>query len=138
VSAENVQIVREILDGIARRDAEAVSARYHPEIELDQSENPVPGLKGVYHGIDGVRKWWRRWADSWEGIEYDDEELLDAGDQVVYLVARGRVRGRASSIEIGQDPFALVWTLRDGLVVRLKLYTDHHRALAAAGLTTSS
>jgi ketosteroid isomerase-like protein len=42
MSQENVEIVRQVFDAVARRDAKGVLALYDPNVELDQS--PTPSL----------------------------------------------------------------------------------------------
>ena len=55
-----------------------------------------------------------------------------AGDSVVVLTRyRGRGKGSGASVDtIG----AHLWTLRDGMVVRLEIYSSRKKALEAAGL----
>ena len=57
-----------------------------------------------------------RVARSMDNVEYDFDELIDAGDHVIAVVTR-RGRGRASGAEV-ELRVALVWTLRAGEVVR--------------------
>jgi hypothetical protein len=56
----------------------------------------------------------------------------DLGDRV-FMAVRNRMRGRASSIEVGADAFH-VYTLRDGKVVGMEFFMDRERARRAAGL----
>jgi ketosteroid isomerase-like protein len=60
--------------------------------------------------------------------------VLDAGDEVVAMVSHQRVWGRHSGIEIEMPPYALVFTLRDGKVVRWRSFADQESALEAVGL----
>jgi ketosteroid isomerase-like protein len=66
-------------------------------------------------------------------IEYGYEELIDAGEQVISVVTR-HARGRASGVEV-ERPFALLWTLREGKVIRVVWFLDRAEALEAAGLS---
>jgi ketosteroid isomerase-like protein len=138
MSQENVEIVREVIEAADRRDAEAAFAHYAPEIEWDAYEVgagvPVPpGLGRVARGHDELRAWLSEWLNAWESAEYEQEGLIDAGDKVVQLL-RMRVRGRGSGIELEYGPYAQLWTLRDGMIVRMKLFADQAEALEAAGL----
>ena len=45
----------------------------------------VPDISGVYHGIESVRKFWREWLAAWETVQFEYQELVDAGDSVVVL-----------------------------------------------------
>jgi len=137
MSQENVEIVRRVYEAAARRDASAVLALYDPEIELDASRLGVPGLAadadGISRGYEGLKHFFREWHQAWGSIEYDFEELIDAGEQVISVVNR-RGRGRASGVDV-ELHVALVWTLRDDRVVRVVWFPSRERALEAAGLS---
>jgi ketosteroid isomerase-like protein len=141
LSRENLEIVRRMLEASDRRDGAAVFAVYDPETEWDVSE-PSPTephyedpiwMRGVFRGHDAVRRWLREWVGGWEVTDYQHEQLIDAGDQVVHFV-RQHVRGRASGIEFEFPPCAQVWTVRGGKIVRMKLYWSRQDALESAAL----
>ncbi len=136
-SEENVEIVRRVYDAAARRDATAALALYDPEVELDASRLGVAGLvgggRGVCCGHEGLRSFFREWHEAWESIEYDYDELIDAGEQVISVVTR-HGRGRASGAEVDW-PLALVWTLRDEKVVRVVWFLTREAALEATRLS---
>jgi ketosteroid isomerase-like protein len=118
MSQENVEIVRRIYDAAGRRDAATVLALYDSEVELDCTRLQIVGFAGgVYHGHDGLRTFFREWHEAWDTVEYDFDELIDAGDHVIAVVTR-RGRGRANGAEV-ELRVALVWTLRAGEVVRV-------------------
>ncbi|TMK41167.1 MAG: hypothetical protein E6G56_04680 [Actinobacteria bacterium] len=54
MSQENVEVVRQVFEAAARRDADAVLALYDPEVEWDATQTPG-GLGGdeVYRGMMG-------------------------------------------------------------------------------------
>jgi ketosteroid isomerase-like protein len=141
MSQENVEVVRGMLQASDRRDTEAVFAAYDPEIEWDMSELERAGgsedwsatIGGRLRGRDAVRTALREWVRAWEIVDYEHEELIDAGDQVVHFL-RQRVRGRTSGIEFTFHPYAQVWTLRAGKITAMKVYADRTQALKAAGL----
>jgi uncharacterized protein len=133
MSQQNVEIVRRVYEAAARRDAESVLALYDPEVELDNSRLEVAGWDEVYRGHEGLRRFFRQWHEAWDEIEYDFDELIDAGDQVISVVSR-RGRGRASGAQV-ELHVALVWTLREGRVVRVVWYPTRKEALEAAGLS---
>jgi hypothetical protein len=54
-------------------------------------------LAGVYHGHGGVRTHWRRWPSAWKDIEFEIQDTLDAGDDVVVLIGSQRQWGRHRS-----------------------------------------
>jgi uncharacterized protein len=134
MSRANVEIVRQVHDAATRRDAAAVFALYDPEVELDPSRVQIAGFagQGVYRGHEGLRRFFREWHEAWENVEYDFEELIDAGDQVIAVVTR-RARGRASGADV-EWRLALVWTLRAGRVSRLAWFPTRAAAAEAVGL----
>jgi ketosteroid isomerase-like protein len=136
MSRENVAIVRELFELFAKRDHERAFAYYDPEIEWDATgmEEVLPDLANVYRGHDGVRTYWRGWLSAWSDLDFELEDVLDAGDEVVAMVSHQRVWGRHSGIEIEMPPYALVFTLRDGKVVRWRSFADQESALEAVGL----
>ena len=136
MSRENVEIVRRVYDAATARDTATVLELYDPEVELDPSRLGIAGPawtdRDVYRGHDGLRRFFREWHEAWAEIEYDYEELIDAGEQVIAVVTR-HGRGRASGVEVDL-PLALVWTLREGRIVKLVWFPTRAEALEAVGL----
>ena len=94
-----------------------------------------PDNAGVYRGHDGVRAFWRDWLSAWSDLHFEIQDLLDAGDEVVLLVREQRQWGRRSGIATDVPPYGMVFTLRDGKVIRVRAYPDQEAALEAAGLS---
>ena len=139
MSQENVELFRAQIEGfltsgdLGGKDRLKLADLYHPEIEWDVSESPVPDIGGVYRGKDAVLRFWRQWLAAWEAVEFE-YELVDAGDRVVLLVDQ-RMRGRSTGIEVPIGKYAQVATFRDGLMVHWKLYMSQEEALEAVGLS---
>src|SRR5688500_17733137 len=132
MSEENVEIVRRVYEAAARRDTGNVLALYDRAVELDATRMGVGDL-GVYHGHEGLRSLFSEFHEVWGEINFDYEELIDARKQVISVVTR-HVHGRASGIALDQ-PFALLWTLREGKVARVVWFRSRSEALEAAGLS---
>lgn len=136
MSEQNVEIVRQVFDAVARRDTAAVLALYDPELEWDHTHGPFRQLMGgraVYRGHDGLRAWFREWYDAWESVDAEIEELIDAGERVV-SVLNYRGTGRVSGVEVEFTRMAGVWTIRAGRVVRAAWFGTRTEALEAAGV----
>jgi ketosteroid isomerase-like protein len=135
MSQENVEIVRQVYDAVARRDSAAVLALYDEEIEIDGTRLPEARLVGraVVRGHQGLRRVTRSWEEAWESAEDKCEELIDAGERVISVVAR-RGLGRTSGLRVDTER-AGVWTIRDGKVVRTVWFPSKAEALEAAGLS---
>jgi ketosteroid isomerase-like protein len=92
----------------------------------------VPG-GALYHGHDGVRRWYRDLADAWDEIRTEPEAYFDLGEYTfVFHMMRGR--GRHSGAEVAM-PMASVGRSHDGLTVYFKAYTDRKDALSELGVS---
>jgi ketosteroid isomerase-like protein len=98
MSQDNVEIVRQVYAAAARRDTPMVLTLYDAEVELDPSRLQFAGLPGgdagIYRGHEGLRSFFREWHEAWGVIEYDFEELIDAGGGRNQTRARSSQRGR--------------------------------------------
>jgi ketosteroid isomerase-like protein len=137
MSQENVELVRTLLDMFARREHEAVFEFYDSDIEWDATgaREANPDLADVYRGHEGVRTYWRRWLQAWEDLEFEVQDVLDAGEEeVVALIRDQRQWGRRSGIATDIPPYGLVFTIRNGKVLRWRIYPEQQSALEAAGI----
>ena len=135
MSEENVEIVRTLAQAFQHRDHERAFSFYDPEIEWDSTRAPTGAATGLYHGHEGVRKYWREWLSAWSDLSFEIEDVRDAGDKVVLLVRNQRQWGRYSGIETNVPPYGLVFALRGGKVTHWCAYPDQGEALEAAGLS---
>jgi ketosteroid isomerase-like protein len=67
-------------------------------------------------------------------MHVDVEEFIDVGDDRVFTWCRYTGRGRASGAPADWH-LAIIFTIRDGKIVRGEEYFDRDEALEAAGLT---
>ena len=134
MSQENVEIVSRIYDAVARRDVATPFAFYADDIVWDLSNWRPAELdpRPVYTGHEGVREAWRDRLSAWGEVDFEVEELMEAGDRVVAVI-RDRQVGRSSGVPI-EASHAAVWTLVDGKVTRLQVFDDRRQALEAVGL----
>jgi ketosteroid isomerase-like protein len=139
MSQENVEIVRGLLEAFRRRDHERAFDFYDPNIVWEQHVGPHLGgpvdLGGVYHGHEGIRTYWREWLSAWRDVQFEIQDVRDAGDEVVALIRNQRMWGRHSAIETEMPPYGIVFTIRGGKVVRWRAFPDQSQALEAAGLS---
>jgi ketosteroid isomerase-like protein len=136
MTQENVEIVRTLLEDFQHRQHERAFEFYDPEIEWDASRiaDASPDLAGVYHGHEGVRAYWRRWLSAWSDLDFEIQDVLDAGDDVVALIHKQHQWGKQSGIVTETPPYALLFSFRGGKVIQWRIYPDHESALRAAGL----
>jgi ketosteroid isomerase-like protein len=132
VSQENVEIVRRSWQAFADSGLDALMEFYDREINHRAIEG-APDDVGEMHGKDALRRYLQDWLDTFEDITTVPTELLDAGDDRVVGVQRVTGRARLSGVET-ELCYAVVYTLRDGRIVRGREYADRQQALEAVGL----
>ena len=125
-------------EAINRRDFELMLSRCHPEVELVISEIGIAGLPidldPVYAGREALRRFFEQWVREWEDYRIEPDEVIDTSGDCLIMLGRQRGHGRRSGVEIDQ-PIASVFTLRNGLCVRIEDFWEHAQALEAAGLS---
>jgi ketosteroid isomerase-like protein len=90
-----------------------------------------PGIAGVYVDTATPNPRLQTWLAEWDYWYCQAEEFIVCRDTVVVLT-RYRGRGKGSGVEVDSDG-AHVWKLRDdGKAIRLEVFADRERALAAA------
>ena len=130
MSEENVEIVRSALASFDR-SLDRVAEFWDPEIDWRAIEG-APDDIGVFKGHEAMRRYYGQWYETLDDIQVETEELLDVGDQVVAMVrAVGRMKGSDANIDMR---LGIVYTVRDGLIVRGREYPSRADALKAAGL----
>lgn len=131
MSQENVEIIKRAYDAFARGDYATSLSYYDPQVEFSQPADEPGG--GTYYGVDGVTRAFRNWLTAWEDYRVEVEELSDHG---AHVLARTRhlMSGKGSGAVVEQTIFQ-VWTLRDGRIVRARMYYDEAEALAAVQAT---
>jgi ketosteroid isomerase-like protein len=91
-----------------------------------------PAGEQRYLGLDGWRAFWRDWLGPWATYRSEADEFVDLGERVLVLVRDfGRQKGSVREVEIKGAP---VWTLRDGRIVRVEVFSSRSDALKAVGL----
>lgn len=93
--------------------------------------DPGSFVAGTYRGHEGIRTLFDLTAEVFAEFRYDVEDLLDTGESVLVL---GRIRARGlQSGATGTQQGALVFQVRDGLIVAYRSYFDREEARAAVG-----
>jgi ketosteroid isomerase-like protein len=135
MSEENVQVVRGIYDSVGRRDSVTPFEFYADDIVWDLSKWAAVGFysQSVYRGHDGVRQLWRETLAAFGEVDFQVEEVIDGGEHVVAAI-REREIGRASGVPV-EARHTAVWTLADGKVTRMQIFSERPEALEAAGLS---
>jgi ketosteroid isomerase-like protein len=132
MSESNVELLHRFYEAFNARDIEALIACCDPSIEFHSTFAAVGG--GVYHGHDGMRRYFRDLGEAWgDEIRVVTEAYVDLGEHtLMFQVARGR--GRHSGAEVTM-PIAGVARWRDDLLVYAKAYLHREDALSDMGVT---
>jgi ketosteroid isomerase-like protein len=128
MSQENVDIVRAVLADWERGEY-ASTDWADPDIEL------AGALDRDTRGIEKVGRRWREFLSMWERFATVPERFIDLGDDRVLVLVRFQGRGRASGVPMADFTGGQLFTLRNGKVKRLALYSTRTEALEAVGLT---
>jgi ketosteroid isomerase-like protein len=132
VSQRNVEIVKEIFAAWGRGDAEAGQALLHPEVEFEPRDAGFPGLASTYRGRSGAMEMMRTIASEVE-LELHADWFIPSGDHVVVGI-RLKGRGRASGAPFAERVGVVVYTFREGLVIRMAGFRTLAAAATALGI----
>jgi ketosteroid isomerase-like protein len=107
--------------------------RFHPQVEWELVGQGALDQAGHTRGRDALLDYWRRFWAAWRpGARWEIEELRNFDDEQVLACGRLHAVGRSSGVETSAPVFHL-WTVREGLIVRLLVCDDRATALKAAG-----
>jgi ketosteroid isomerase-like protein len=135
MSQENVEIVRRVFAefGATRAGIEeaARAGLFAPDAGIDLSArySDAPIVRGVeaWGGVLDSLAWGRT-------LKLEPEQFFDVDDDRVLVFIRGTAVGEGSGVPVERRTAHEI-TIRDGVVVRLKVYADRTEALEAAGLS---
>jgi ketosteroid isomerase-like protein len=98
-----------------------------PDIQFGTSA-AAPG--GTFHGYPGIRRYVKElegaFGDRWDA---EVERIADVGDDRVILIVR--ISGEGKAGEPLELRLAHIWELRDGKLLRGRVYLDPNEAIAA-------
>jgi ketosteroid isomerase-like protein len=126
MSEENVEIVRAGIAAYNRGNLDTVVEMCDPEMVFETL------LSGTHRGKEALRVIYEENQKTLSGHTLDSEELIDLGDKVIAVVQIGGA-GPVSQISL-DDRIAVVFAIKDGLMVRLQVFRNKEEALEVAGL----
>ena len=131
---EDEPLIRRGYDAWNSGDWAAMEELLAPEFEVDATDRVLN--PDSYRGLEGFRRLAREMEEIWDSWDIEPLEIVQR-KELVFVAHRVRARGKGSGVEVVQTYWS-VWTVRDGRGVKLALYVDRGRALAAAGLTDAA
>ena len=130
--SRNVALVRDLIDAWNAGDRERWVPHLDPEVEIRTIRSQLES--GPYRGTEGFRKALADFDEDWEHVSFEVEGVRGSeSDDLIVATTKMTSRGRASGVEL-EVPLALLWELRDGLIVRVQSFSDPAEALRAAGI----
>jgi ketosteroid isomerase-like protein len=116
--SKNIVAVRRLYE--ARGNPDIVKTVLAPDVRWEVVEG-FPH-SGIYQGLNGVVDFFTRLFGDFEDWQTEPAELLEAGERVIavgFYSARAKGTGRSFKAR-----FVHVWTMRDGVIVRLQQCAD--------------
>jgi ketosteroid isomerase-like protein len=121
------EVVLELYRLWDEQGVEAALARVSPELEWIEPELAVgrESRRGVKDALENYESW----TGSYEDYGGEVESVEDRGERVlVHFIQRGTPRGGSKPVE---GSVYQLWTVRDGLAVRMQMFFDADAARAA-------
>jgi ketosteroid isomerase-like protein len=106
---------------------------YAEDVEWDLSAYPLVDLPNRGRGRENLLKTFAEYFKGWREYEPEAREFISAGKHVV-IVLHEKAGIAGSDVILERDVFQ-VWTFRDGLVAKWRVFETRDEALDAAGLS---
>jgi len=121
------ELVRLGIEAVNRRDFDALLPYASPALVYDTT----PSGFGVYEGMPAIREFIEGYWEIFDELAFELAEFVDLGNGMTFAVNRQR------AVPLGSTAHVQVWEAhvtewRDGLAVRITVYTDIAQARAAA------
>ncbi|HEX8854119.1 MAG TPA: nuclear transport factor 2 family protein [Thermoleophilaceae bacterium] len=124
MSQRNVETVRRGYDAFNRGDLDDVRTIYAPDVTAHAGA--LWPAAGDVSGVDGIIEAFASILATFENSEIVPEEFIELGDSVVVPTCW---RGTLQSDSVIEQHLVAVYTMRDGLVVRIGYFGDMDEAL---------
>jgi len=133
MSQENVQVLERNTEAFNRRDVDAIRQLWHPEGEFRSAVADIEGAGGVYEARE-VNRYMDELDNLFEAWRIEEAEYIEGNAACVVQLQRVTGRARTSGMPVDQR-LGIVWTFRDGLIFRGRVFLTPKDALDAAGLS---
>ena len=131
MSQETVEVVRRAIDAFNQRDVDEMvrDCGFRDRGRLVA----VPRTHaGIYRGQEAVLGLWETYFEMFDRVTISPDEFIECGEHVV-VPNRTHLRGR-DHVKV-EARSALVVTVRNGRIVKWRLYQERAEALQAVGLS---
>lgn len=104
---------------------ELVTSDFESQLSPELGERVLAGVEGLEMFVEAVEQ-------DFSEFHYDAEQIEELGDDQVLVLGRIMARARATGIPLSGE-FGHIWTVRDGLGMRVEAYRDRDEARKVAG-----
>ena len=115
-----VELTRQSIDAMNRRDVDAAMSYAAPDIVL--AGPPDHGV-GAFEGAAAMRSFLEGWVGAFEELEFAFEELFDVGNGVVFAAVSQMARPVGTTGYVRQRE-GWVWLWVEGLIATLTTYPE--------------
>ena len=129
MSEQNLRLVRDAYASPGALFA-SFSDLMAPEAEFDFTA--IYPERPVLKGVQALRRF--RQQGPWEELQYEPGRFIALDDERILVLVKVSAIGRGSGVPV-EILNAHEWTIRDGFLVRFKVYGNQAQALEAAGLS---
>jgi ketosteroid isomerase-like protein len=133
VAASNEEIVRRVAEVLNNSEsveeaiATGVEELWDPEIEFVNPEDAIE--RGTRRGVEGMRRVLENFIEGAGADATVELQELEERDAQVFIRYRIHARG-ASGAEAVSPPVGMVYTFRDGRILRIEWHNDVDKARA--------
>jgi ketosteroid isomerase-like protein len=135
MARDALSVVRDSLLAYADGGLDAMQEFWDDQIDWRAIEG-APDDVGPIHGKERMRRYLQDWVDVFDDVTNVAEELVDLGNGRVLALQRAAGRAKLSGAET-EIRFAVVYTVRDGKIVRGREYHNRAQALDAVSRESS-
>jgi ketosteroid isomerase-like protein len=130
----NVEIVRELFAVWREKGPEAAIKYMDPDVDVDFTGVSGASLGRVVatRGVEGLQNVFLEWFKAFGSFDWSPQNFIDAGDHVVVLLNVSGV-GRGSGVPVERS-FTVIYTLKNGAIVRFRGYDTLEAAAGAIGI----
>lgn len=125
----NVQKVQEIYAAFGKGDIKTILSSLADEVDWQTFGPSIIPQTGSHRGPKEVEKFFGKVAATYEFTRFEPREFIAEGDNVVvlgYYAASVKTTSKSYDVE-----WAMVWSFRNGKVVKWREYVDTAKLAAA-------
>jgi ketosteroid isomerase-like protein len=130
MASPSESVIRRAYAAFAARDLDALVALSDESIEVSTVTGLLAGHTGPYRGHEGLAEYMRDLSGTWKRLELRPQQFLQVDEESILVFGRVRAWHDTGFLDSAN---AWLWTVRDGRVFAVKVFTDPGEARKAFG-----